>query len=185
VRSCGFRTVDGGRSVDGCGTVRLPRNPRARPLHSSLRLVSVGFDEFPFKQTTSFGKEDALPPSSPHTGIDNARAQYASPIPRSDAHNIVAANGQATRFLCGVGCRLPVVMAEIWFGLDTGRDPDWRMMRPRPAITDRDGPTLFGPARDAEQTALPQLADIARSAESYSTLKGGESFPGRARADAP
>jgi hypothetical protein len=143
VRSCGFRTVDGGRSVDGCGTVRLPRNPQARPLHSSLRLVSVGFDEFPFKQTTSFGKEDALPPSSPHTGIDNARAQYASPIPRSDAHNIVAANGLATRLLCDDRCRPAVVMAEIWLGLDTGLDPDWRMMRSRPAIADRDGPKLL------------------------------------------
>jgi hypothetical protein len=154
VRSCGFRTVDGVRSVDGCGTVRLPRNPQARPLHSSLRLVSVGFDEFPFKQTTSFGKEDALPPSSPHTGIDNARAQYASPIPRSDAHNIVAANGLATRLLCDDRCRLAVVMAEIWFGLDTGLDPGWRMMRSRPAHRRSRWPEIVGQARDAEQTAL-------------------------------
>ncbi|HKG75258.1 MAG TPA: hypothetical protein VKA79_13520, partial [Aestuariivirgaceae bacterium] len=69
------------------------------------------------------------------------RTQYASPIPRSDAHNIVAANGQFTRLRCGDG-RLAAVMAEIWFGLDTGQDPDWRMMNSRPAIAGRDGPTL-------------------------------------------
>jgi len=94
----------------------------------------------------------------------------------------VAANGQATRLLCGDGCRLATVMAEIWFELDTGQDPDWRMMRSRPAIADCDGPGVVGPARDAEHMATPQLADIARSAESYSMLKGGERFPGRARA---
>lgn len=59
-----------------------------------------------------------MPPSSPHAG-SNMRAQYASPMPRSDAHNIVATNGQATRLLCGDGCRL----AAIWFELDTGEAP--------------------------------------------------------------
>ena len=89
-------------------------------------MVSGGFDEFSLAQTTSPGKRDAAPLSNPHTGIDNVRTQYASPIPRSDAHNIVAANGQATRLLCGGCCRLAAVMAEIWFGLDTDQDPDWR-----------------------------------------------------------
>ena len=89
-------------------------------------MVSGGFDEFSLAQTTSPGKRDAAPPSNPHTGIDNVRTQYASPIPRSDAHNIVAANGQATRLLCGDGGRLAAVTTEIWFGLDTGQDPDWR-----------------------------------------------------------
>jgi hypothetical protein len=90
-------------------------------------MVSGGFDEFSLAQTTSPGKRDAPPPSNPHTGIDNVRTQYASPIPRSDAHNIVAANGQVTRLLCGEGCRLAAA-ADIWFGLDTGQNPGWRMM---------------------------------------------------------
>jgi hypothetical protein len=95
-------------------------------------MVSGGFDEFSLAQTSP-GKRDARP-SNPHTGIDNVRTQYASPIPRSDAPNIVAANGQATRLLCGDGCRPAAVMAEIWFELDIGQDPDWRMMSSRPAI---------------------------------------------------
>lgn len=60
-----------------------------------------------------------MPPSSPHAG-SSVRAQYASPIPRSDAHSIVAANGQFTRLLCGDGCR-PAAAADIWFELDTVR----------------------------------------------------------------
>ena len=59
-----------------------------------------------------------MPPSSPHAG-SSVRAQYASPIPRSDAHSIVAANGQVTR-LCGDGWR-PAAAADIWFELDTVR----------------------------------------------------------------
>jgi hypothetical protein len=127
-------------------------------------MVSGGFDEFSLAHTTSPGKGVARPPSNPHTGIDNVRTQYASPIPRSDAPNIVAANGKVTRLLCGDGCRLAAATAEIGFGLDTGQDPDWRMMSSRPAAADRDG---------------------ARSAESYSMLKGGEPFPGGAREAAP
>ena len=110
----------------------------------------------------------------------------ASPIPRSDAHNIVAANGQATRLLCGDDCRLAAVTAEIWFELDTGQDPDWRMMRSRPAIADRDGPTVVGPARDAEQhgvAAAPGHRAICR--ELFDASRAGESFPGRAREAAP
>src|SRR6185369_5066441 len=45
----------------------------------------------------------------------------------------VAANGQAARFPCGDDCRLVALTADIWFGLDTGHDPRWRMMRSRPA----------------------------------------------------
>jgi len=45
----------------------------------------------------------------------------------------VAANGQAARLPCGDDCRLAALMADIWFGLDTGQDPRWRMMRSRPA----------------------------------------------------
>jgi hypothetical protein len=119
-----------------------PRSPQARPPHSSLRIVSGDFDEFPLAQTTSPGKKDAPPPSSPHTGIDNVRTQYASPIPRSDAHSIVAANGHVTRLLCGGGGRLAAA-ADIWFELDTGRNPGCRMMSSRPAVADRDGPALL------------------------------------------
>jgi hypothetical protein len=108
------------------------------------------------------------------------RTQYASPIPRSDAHNIVAANGQATRLLCGECCGLAAVMAEIWFRLDTGQDPDWRMMSSRPAIAIAMARTV-GPARDAEPRVTPQIVGIARSAESYSMRKGGEPFPGSTR----
>lgn len=150
--------------------VRLPRNPPARPLHSSVRLVSGGFDEFPFKHMTSFGKEDALPPSSPHTGIDHARAQYASPIPRSDAHNIVAANGQVIRLLCGEGCKLS---AAIWFELDTGQDPGWRMMSSKPAIADRDSPALLV-RRVTPNTGRRRSSRTSRDLlKAYSMLKGG------------
>jgi hypothetical protein len=79
-------------------------------------------EELALEQTTSFGKRDARPPSSSHAG-SSVRVQYASPIPRSDAHNIVAANGQATRLLGGDGRRLAAAMADIWFELDTGEDP--------------------------------------------------------------
>jgi hypothetical protein len=96
-------------------------------------------EELPLEQTT-FDKKNALPPSSPHSG-SRVRAQYASPIPSSDAHTSVAANGQAARLLCRDDGRLGTVTAEIWFGLDTGQDPGWRMMRP--VIADRDGPALF------------------------------------------
>src|SRR5205085_9440033 len=85
--------------------------------------VSGDFDEFPLAQTTSPGKRDAPPPSSPNTGIDNVRTQYASPIPRSDAHNIVAANDHVTRLRCGGDDRLA---ADIWFELDTGQNPGCR-----------------------------------------------------------
>jgi hypothetical protein len=68
-------------------------------------------EEFPLEQTTSFGKRDGMPPSSPHAG-GSMRVQYASPIPKSDAHNIVAANRQA-RLLGGDGCRLAAAMADI------------------------------------------------------------------------
>jgi hypothetical protein len=134
-------TADARRTdVARCGPLGARK---ARPVHSPARAVCGEAEESPFEQTTSVGRRDTPPPSIPHTGIDNARAQYASPIPRSDAHNMVAANGQVTRLLCGDGCRLAAVMADIWFGLDTGHDPGWRMMSSRPATADRDGPGLF------------------------------------------
>jgi len=109
------------------------------------------------------------------------RTQYASPIPRSDAPNIVAANGQATRLLCGDGCRPTAVMAEIWFELDTGQDPDWRMMSSRPAIADLGGPALL--VRRVTPSARHRRSsrtsrDLLRT---YPTLKGSERFTGRAR----
>jgi hypothetical protein len=116
---------------------------KARPVQSSARAVCGEAEEFPFEQTTSVGRRDTPPPSSPHTGIDNVRAQYASPIPRSDAHNMVAANDQVPRLLCGDGCRLAAATSDIWFELDTGHDPGWRMKSSRPATADRDGPALF------------------------------------------
>jgi hypothetical protein len=84
--------------------------------------------EFPLEQTT-LGRNN--PPSSDHAG-NIVRAQNASPIPRSDAHTSVAANGQAVRFRCGDDGRLAAMVADAWFELDTGQDPDWRMMRSRP-----------------------------------------------------
>jgi hypothetical protein len=151
----------------------------ASSLYSSPRIVSGGFDEFPLEQTTSFDeKKDAPPPSSVHVG-SSVRTQIASPIPRSDAHNIVAANGHATRLLCGDGCRLAAAMAEIWFELDTGQNPDWRMMSSKPAIADRDGPALL------VRRVTPQLTDIARSAESLLDAQGRGALPGRAREAAP
>ena len=116
---------------------------KARPVHSSARALCSEAEEFPFEQTTSAGRRDTPPPSSPHMGIDNVRTQYASPIPRSDAHNMVAANGQVTRLLGGDGCRLAAAMADIWFGLDTGQNPRWRMKSSRPATADRNAPALF------------------------------------------
>jgi hypothetical protein len=161
------------------------RSRQARPLHSSLRIVSGGFDEFSLAQTTSPCKRDAPPPSNPHTGIDNVRTQYASPIPRSDAPNIVAANGQVTRLLCGDGCRPAAVMAEIWFELDTGQDPDWRMMSSRPTLADRDGPALLVrrlTPRTRHQRSSRTSRDLLRI---YSILKGSGPFPGRARQAVP
>jgi len=133
-----------------------------------VRFVCGEVEEFPLEQTT-FDKKNALPPSSSHAG-SSVRAQYASPIPRSDAHNIVAANGQATRLLCGDGCRLTAVMADIWFELDTGQDPDWRMMSSRPAIADRDRPALFvrratpnTRQRSCSRAASPSQAEHAKA----------------------
>jgi hypothetical protein len=150
-----------------------------------VRVVCGEAEELPLEHTTSFGKKDAPPPSSPHTGIENARAQYASPIPRSDAHNIVAANGQVTRLLCGEGCRLTAAIADIWFELDTGLDTGWRMVSSRPAIADRDGPALFvrrvTPNRRRRRSSRT-LRDLPKA---YPMLKGGEPFPSRARAAAP
>jgi hypothetical protein len=126
------------------GQTRRSPNPSeagSSTLYSLVRVVCGEFEEFPLEQTT-FGKKSALAPSSPQSGI-SVRTQYASPIPRSDAHTSVAANGQAVRLLCGDDCRLAAVTADIWFGLDTGQDPGWRMMSSRPAIADRDGPALF------------------------------------------
>jgi hypothetical protein len=162
-------------------TVRPLRSSKARQVHSSARAVCGEAEEFPLEQTTSAGKRDTPPPSSPHAG-SNVRVQYASPIPRSDAHNMVAANGQVTRLPCGDGCRLAAVMADIWFGLDTGHDPGWRMKRSRPATADRDGPGAVRPARDAEHRATPQLAGIARSAGAIRCSRAGSPSPaGHAR----
>jgi len=159
------------------GTVRPLGVRKARPVHSSARAVCGEAEEFPLEQATSVGKRDMPPPSSPHAG-SNVRVQYASPIPSSDAHNMVAANGQVTRVLCGDGCGLAAVVADIWFGLDTSHDPGWRMMSSRPATADRNGPALFV-RRVTPNTG--RAAARRRSAESYSTLKGGEPFPGGAR----
>ena len=171
----GFRTVDGGRSSDGRGTVRPLGVQKARPVHSSARAVCGEAEEFPFEQTTSVGRRDTPLPSSPHAG-SNVRVQYASPIPRSDAHNMVAANGQVTRLLGGDGCRLAAVTADIWFGVDTGHDPGWRMKSSRPATADRDGPapsvrreTLNGP-RSCSARMPCGLSRV------YSMLKGGSAF---------
>ena len=111
-----------GRSTDGRGTARPLGGRKARRLHGSVRVVCGEGEEFPLEQTTSVDKKDAMLPSNPHAG-SIVRAQNASPIPRSDAHNIVAANDQATRLLGGDGCRLAAAMADIWFELDTGADP--------------------------------------------------------------
>jgi hypothetical protein len=105
--------------MESCRTVQPLEVRKPDPLHLSPRTVSVGFGEFPFEQTTSLGSKDAMLPSSVHPG-SRVRTPYASPIPSSDAHTIVAANGQADRLLCGDGSRLAVVMAESWFELDTG-----------------------------------------------------------------
>jgi hypothetical protein len=72
-------------------------------------------------------------------------------------------------------------MAEIWFELDTGQDPDWRMMSSRPAIAGRGGPTFAGPAAGAERTAPLQLKTSRDLLRAYSMLKGSERFTGRAR----
>jgi hypothetical protein len=58
-------------------------------------------------------------------------------------------------------------MAEIGFGLDTGQDPGWRMMRSRPAIADRDGPAL------SVRCATPNTPATL-------LLRGSEPFPDRA-----
>jgi hypothetical protein len=118
---------------------RSPPESGSSTLYSPVRVGCGEVEEFPLEQTT-FDKKNALPPSSPHSG-SSVRAQNASPIPRSDAHTSVAAKGQAARLLCGDDGRLGAVTAEIWFELDTGHDPGWRMMRP--VIADRDGPALF------------------------------------------
>src|SRR5690349_5072807 len=112
-----------------------------------MRAVCDEAEELPLEQTTSAGRNEARPPSSPHAG-DNVRAQNARPIPRSAAHKIVAMSGQATRLPCDDGCSLAAATVETWFELGTDQDPGWRMMRSRPAIADRDGPALVGPAHD-------------------------------------
>ncbi|KRR00884.1 hypothetical protein CP49_31130 [Bradyrhizobium valentinum] len=145
-----------------------------------MRVVCGEVEEFPFEQTTSFGKKNALAPSIPHAG-SSARAQNASPIPRSDADNIVAANGQATRLLCCDGCRLAAAMADIWFELDTGENPGWRIMKSsRPAIADRDGPALL--VRRVTPNTMPsRLADMARSAENLFDAQERRAFPRQSR----
>jgi len=50
------------------------------------------------------------------------QAQYASPIPRTDAHETAAANCQAVRPARSDGCCPPVVTTDIWFALDTGSE---------------------------------------------------------------
>jgi hypothetical protein len=80
-------------------------------------------EEFSLEQTT-FVRKNAPPPPSAHAG-SIVRAQYASPIPSSDAHTSVAANGQAVRFSCGEDGRLAAVAADVWFELDTGQNPRW------------------------------------------------------------
>jgi hypothetical protein len=160
------------------------RSPKARPLHWSALAVSGDLDESPLEQTTSLGKKDAMPPSSPHAG-SSVRTQYASPIPRSDAHNIVAANGQATRLLCGDGCRPTAVMAEIWFELDTGQDPDWRTMSSRPAIADRDGPGLLVRRVTPSARHRPNSRTSRDLLRAYSMLKGDGALPRQSTRGAP
>ena len=61
---------------------------------------------------------DALLPSSADAG-SMVRAQNARPIPRSEAHTSVTANGQAVRFCCGDDGRLVAMAADVWFTLYT------------------------------------------------------------------
>jgi hypothetical protein len=93
-----------------------------------VRATCGAAGEFPLEQMTP-GRNN--PPSSDHAG-NIVRAQNASPIPRSDAHTSVPANGQADRFRCGDDGRLAALVADVWFELDTGQDPGWRLMRARP-----------------------------------------------------
>jgi hypothetical protein len=86
--------------------------------------------ELPLEQTTLDEKNAA---SSAQAG-SIVRATNASAIPRSDAPTSVAASGHDVRF-CGEGDgRTVAAVADVWFRLDTGQDPGWRMMCSRPVI---------------------------------------------------
>jgi hypothetical protein len=89
----------------------------------SMRAVCGEVEDLPLEQMTSPCRKAAMPPSSPHAG-DRERAQNASPIPRSAAHKMVAANGQAARFPCDDACSLTAATAETCFELNTGQDPE-------------------------------------------------------------
>jgi len=78
-------------------------------------------DELRFEQTM-FVKKDAPLPSSVHTG-SIVRTQTASPIPSSAAPTIIAANGLAVRCSRSEDGTLAAPVADIWFELDTDRNP--------------------------------------------------------------
>ena len=59
----------------GVGTAQLLGERKLGRFTRPCELPAARSDEFPLEQTTSFGKEDALPPSSPHAGINNVRTQ--------------------------------------------------------------------------------------------------------------
>ena len=87
-----------------------------------MRAACGDSEELPLEQMTLVSN-DALLPSSADAG-SIVRAQNARPIPSSDAHTSVAANGQVVRFRCDGDGKLAVVAADVWFALDTGQIPD-------------------------------------------------------------
>jgi len=112
-------------------TAQPLRFSEARPLQSPVRAACGEAGESPLAPLEQRTLGSNSPPSSDHPG-NIVRAQNASPIPRSDAHISVAANGQAARFRCGDDGTLAAVVADVWFELDTVQDPGWRKMRSRP-----------------------------------------------------
>ena len=83
-------------------------------------VACCGFAELLLEQMTLVSN-DALLPSSAHAGTI-VRALNARPIPSSDAHISMAANGHAVRFRCGSDERLSAVGVDIWLMLDTGSE---------------------------------------------------------------
>jgi hypothetical protein len=124
----GFRTVD--RQPRRANTT-LPLTMWKSGRQSPGRAACGDAEELLLEQTM-FVKKDAPLPSSAHAG-SIVRTQTASPTPSSAAHTIIAANGQAVRFSCGEDGTLAAPVADIWFELDTGRNPRWRVMLSRPA----------------------------------------------------
>jgi hypothetical protein len=114
----GFRTVDR----------QLSRANMTPPLtmwksgRQSPGRAACGDAEELLPEQTAFVKKDAPLPSSTHAG-NIGRTQTASPIPSSAAPTIIAANGQAVRCSCGEDGTLAAPVADIWFELDTDRNP--------------------------------------------------------------